>query len=260
MVQRRGDESPVPAHDGRGRDEHRGASAGGEQSGPGIEAFSAQLIRVEERLAGRRRAGGAGPGLLRWRRGRRLLSTLLATYAREPFTATATAAGPLPTGITADTAAPCPRPGRRSHPHREGHRPGPLPSRSFAINPAWLAVVMLAVDLVAWTQHLLLHRPAGQDRAEDVALLATARRGSVDARTAPALAANPTLLALGARPCRRVRPTRLAAHSRRLTFHSDTTGGGSYRAEPARRRHPHARRRKRSESPTCMRCTGRAGR
>lgn len=32
-----------------------------------------------------------------------------------------------------------------------------FPSRSFAINQAWLAVVMLAVDLIAWTQHLLLH-------------------------------------------------------------------------------------------------------
>src|SRR5688572_4288256 len=32
-----------------------------------------------------------------------------------------------------------------------------FPSRSFAINAAWLAVVMLAVDLIAWTQHLLLH-------------------------------------------------------------------------------------------------------
>jgi hypothetical protein len=30
-------------------------------------------------------------------------------------------------------------------------------SRSFAINLAWLSVVMLAVDLIAWTQHLLLH-------------------------------------------------------------------------------------------------------
>jgi hypothetical protein len=32
-----------------------------------------------------------------------------------------------------------------------------FPSRSFAINLAWLVVVMLAVDLIAWTQHLLLH-------------------------------------------------------------------------------------------------------
>jgi hypothetical protein len=32
-----------------------------------------------------------------------------------------------------------------------------FPSRTFAINSAWLTVVMLAVDLIAWTQHLLLH-------------------------------------------------------------------------------------------------------
>ena len=32
-----------------------------------------------------------------------------------------------------------------------------FPSRSFAINTAWLTVVMLAVDLLAATQHLLLH-------------------------------------------------------------------------------------------------------
>jgi hypothetical protein len=32
-----------------------------------------------------------------------------------------------------------------------------FPSRTFAINAAWLTVVMLAVDLIAWTQHLLLH-------------------------------------------------------------------------------------------------------
>ena len=31
-----------------------------------------------------------------------------------------------------------------------------FPSRAFAINAAWLAVVMLAVDLIAWTQTLLL--------------------------------------------------------------------------------------------------------
>ena len=32
-----------------------------------------------------------------------------------------------------------------------------FPSRTFAINSAWLTVVMLAVDLISWTQHLLLH-------------------------------------------------------------------------------------------------------
>lgn len=33
---------------------------------------------------------------------------------------------------------------------------GHFPSREFAINQAWLAVTMLAVDLLAWTQQLLL--------------------------------------------------------------------------------------------------------
>jgi hypothetical protein len=32
-----------------------------------------------------------------------------------------------------------------------------FPSRTFAINQAWLSVVMLALDLLTWTQHLLLH-------------------------------------------------------------------------------------------------------
>jgi len=31
-----------------------------------------------------------------------------------------------------------------------------FPSRHFAVNSAWLQVVMLAVDLIAWTQTLLL--------------------------------------------------------------------------------------------------------
>src|SRR6478752_6455666 len=30
-----------------------------------------------------------------------------------------------------------------------------FPSRSFPINSAWLTMVMLAVALIAWTQHLL---------------------------------------------------------------------------------------------------------
>jgi hypothetical protein len=31
-----------------------------------------------------------------------------------------------------------------------------FPSRTFQANAAWLAVVMLATDLTAWTQHLVL--------------------------------------------------------------------------------------------------------
>ena len=34
---------------------------------------------------------------------------------------------------------------------------GHFPSREFAINAAWLTVTMLAVDLLAWTQQLLLN-------------------------------------------------------------------------------------------------------
>jgi hypothetical protein len=41
-----------------------------------------------------------------------------------------------------------------------------FPSRTFAINAAWLSVVMLAVDLLAWTQHLLLTTEPELARAE----------------------------------------------------------------------------------------------
>jgi Transposase DDE domain group 1 len=41
-----------------------------------------------------------------------------------------------------------------------------FPSRSFGINAAWLTVVMLAVDLLAWTQHLLLTDATGLAKAE----------------------------------------------------------------------------------------------
>ena len=32
-----------------------------------------------------------------------------------------------------------------------------LPSRQFAINAAWVELALTAADLIAWTQHLLLH-------------------------------------------------------------------------------------------------------
>jgi hypothetical protein len=43
---------------------------------------------------------------------------------------------------------------------------GRFPSRSFAINAAWLTAVMLAVDLLAWTQTVLLHDHPTLARAE----------------------------------------------------------------------------------------------
>src|SRR5829696_6535272 len=41
-----------------------------------------------------------------------------------------------------------------------------FPSRTFAINAAWLTVVMLAVDLLVWTQTMLLHDVPALTRAE----------------------------------------------------------------------------------------------
>ena len=43
---------------------------------------------------------------------------------------------------------------------------GRFPSRTFAINAAWLTTVMLAVDLLAWTQTMLLHDQPALARAE----------------------------------------------------------------------------------------------
>jgi hypothetical protein len=43
---------------------------------------------------------------------------------------------------------------------------GRFPSRQFAINAAWLSAVMLAVDLIAWTQTLLVHDDPQLARAE----------------------------------------------------------------------------------------------
>ena len=46
---------------------------------------------------------------------------------------------------------------------------GRLPSRSFAINAAWLSAAMIAVDLLAFAQTLLLH-DTGLARAEPKSL------------------------------------------------------------------------------------------
>jgi hypothetical protein len=49
---------------------------------------------------------------------------------------------------------PCPR--RGSHPHRRTTGFGRFPSRQFAINAAWLELALTGVDLLCWTQQLLL--------------------------------------------------------------------------------------------------------
>lgn len=48
------------------------------------------------------------------------------------------------------------RPGRRPHPHRKDTGFGRFPSRLFAINQAWLQLALTGIDLLAWTQNLLL--------------------------------------------------------------------------------------------------------
>jgi hypothetical protein len=62
---------------------------------------------------------------------------------------------------------------------------------------------MLAVDLIAWTQHLLLRGDLA--KAEPKTRLPTAaRRGAAHPQPTPPLAADPAVLALGHRTCRRV--------------------------------------------------------
>ena len=48
--------------------------------------------------------------------------------------------------------------------------PGRLPSKLFTINQAWLACAMIAIDLIAWTQTILLHDDPALARAEPNAL------------------------------------------------------------------------------------------
>ena len=43
---------------------------------------------------------------------------------------------------------------------------GRFPSREFSINAAWLTVTMIAVDLLAWTQHVLLYDQLDLAKAE----------------------------------------------------------------------------------------------
>ena len=127
---------------------------------------------------------------------------------------------------------------------------GHFPSRSFAINQAWLTVVMLAVDLIAWTQHLLLHGDLAKAEPKTLRyrLLHVAARLTRGQRRlwlriqrtwpwARDLAAAFARLADAARPDR-------------LTFDPDTTSGGELPAEPACRRHDYAHPRSgRRQSP-----------
>ena len=43
---------------------------------------------------------------------------------------------------------------------------GRFPSRDYAINTAWLTAVMIAADLIAWTQTMLVHDTPALANAE----------------------------------------------------------------------------------------------
>jgi hypothetical protein len=63
-------------------------------------------------------------------------------------------------------ARPRPRPRRGPHPLRQGHRPGPLPVPQLRHQHRLMSAVILAVDLLAWTQTILLHDHPTLTRAE----------------------------------------------------------------------------------------------
>ena len=104
-----------------------------------------------------------------------------------------------------------------------------FPSRSFAINQAWLAVVMLGVDMIAWTQHLLLpaHLAKAEPKALRYRLLHVAARLTRGQRRCWLRIQRD--LALGQRPRRGLCPARDPSRPGRLTSDPDTTSGGSYR-------------------------------
>ena len=96
---------------------------------------------------------------------------------------------------------------------------GRFPSRQFAINAAWLTCALTAIDLLAWTQTILLHDDPALARAEpkNAALPAAARRRPTRPRRPQTPPQDRPHLALGARTRPRVPPTARAAHPRDLT-------------------------------------------
>jgi hypothetical protein len=125
------------------------------------------------------------------------------------------------TAFATDTATgpprrppPRTRPGRRPHPLRQGHRPGPHPVTDIRDQPG----VADRGHARRRPHHLdpapTPARRVGQGRAQDPALPAAARRREADPRPTPAPATHPTLLALGPPARRRVHPSRRAARPR----------------------------------------------
>jgi len=91
-----------------------------------------------------------------------------------------------------------------------------LPFRDFAHNEVWLALVLLAHNLIAWTQ-ALAHRRARGLRAQAAALPRPARRRPARLLRPPGQTATRGQLGLGRRSRRRVRHAQSAPRARRLT-------------------------------------------
>ena len=92
-----------------------------------------------------------------------------------------------------------------------------FPFKEFALNEVWLEIVMLAHDLLVWTQALLLSRRAGQGRAQAAALPAITRRRPPGVLRTARQTPSRTHLALGHRATRRIPQAQNAPSRRRLT-------------------------------------------
>ena len=92
-----------------------------------------------------------------------------------------------------------------------------FPFKEFALNEVWLEIVMLAHDLIVWTQALAPRRGARQGRAQAAALPAAARRWPARVLRPPREAPPPGHMAVGGRAPRRVSETQNASRRQRLT-------------------------------------------
>lgn len=103
---------------------------------------------------------------------------------------------------------------------------GRFPSKLFAINNAWLASALTAIDLLAWTQTILLHdNPALPRPNQDAALPAAARRRQPRARPTTTPPQHRPNLALGERPGRRLQPATYTADTADLHQHPNLSTG-----------------------------------
>jgi len=120
---------------------------------------------------------------------------------------------------------------------------GRFPSRLFAINAAWLELALTGIDLLAWTQLLLLDGELAVAEPQEAALPAAARRGPDHPQRPAHPPAYRRVLALGRRPRRRIHPPGRPAPTSHLTTHSPARGTNLH-ASPtglstrAPRRHP----------------------